>query len=153
RMLSELLSVEGVSVPPQDEAVPTNHQTKVLHPPDQLGLHTSLQLFHLRNTLRENERCGSLTSHGSVSKAAGLTAKVPISSPFGPKFFSLNGIPDRIVKPMRTWFPRIATTVSRMLSPMMISSPCSRLSTNIIHTPIQGISILQGQTFQLQCHR
>ena len=37
--------------------------------------------------------------------------------------------------PSRTLFPRIATTVSRILSPMTSSSPGLRLSTNMGHTP------------------
>src|SRR5947208_15549787 len=70
RMLSELLGVVGASVPRQDEAAPTNHQTQVPNPPVQPGLHMSLQLFHLRKTWREKVCCGSRTRHASASKVA-----------------------------------------------------------------------------------
>src|SRR5581483_808159 len=36
-------------------------------------------------------------------------------------------------KPRRTWLLRMATTVTRMLSPMMISSPTLRLRTSMTH--------------------
>src|SRR5262249_19786643 len=42
------------------------------------------------------------------------------------------------VIPSRIWFPRIATTLTRMLSPMTTPSPSLRLNTSIFHTPQQG---------------
>src|SRR6516164_572810 len=104
-MLSELLGVVSASVPRQDEAAPTNQHTKVPDPPVQSGLHPSFQLFPLSNPLRENERCGSLTSHGSASKTVERTAKVPNSSPFGQSSFRRRGKPGGAVKPRGTWFP------------------------------------------------
>jgi hypothetical protein len=76
-MLGELLGVVSASVPLQDEAARTNHQTKMVHPPVRPGLNMSLQ-----KTWRENECCGSLTNHGSASKIAGRTSKVSKSSAF-----------------------------------------------------------------------
>src|SRR5262249_18331710 len=42
------------------------------------------------------------------------------------------GVSSGAVKPRRTLFPWIANTVNRMLLPMITSSPCLRLSTNIV---------------------
>src|SRR5262249_12511382 len=43
------------------------------------------------------------------------------------------------VIPRRTWCPQIATTVTRIASPMIICSPILRLKTNIVLTPLRNL--------------
>src|SRR5205823_13749906 len=100
------------------------------NPPVQPRLHQSLQSFHLGGEgRRADERFGRLRLHGSASKVAGRPpgeAPRPSASLLSSaRWMTTEG---GAVKPSRTWFPRIATTVSRMLSPITTTSPCLRLS-------------------------
>src|SRR5262249_9182078 len=137
RLLGELLGVVSAGLSRQDDAAPTNHHTKVPNPPVKPGLHPSLQAFRLGEKGRwADKRFGRLRVHGSASRVAGRPP-VEVPRPSAALLSSARWMSTAggAVIPSRTRLPPIATTVSRMSSPMTTTSPCLRLSTNIVHAP------------------